>query len=50
MGEFGRRRIETDLGWEHSADKLLAAYEKAFSKVRRNQLLEAVDPDAPRNR
>jgi glycosyltransferase involved in cell wall biosynthesis len=50
MGEFGRRRIETDLGWEHSADKLLAAYEKAFSKVRRNPLLEAVDPDAPRNR
>jgi len=33
MGEFGRRRIEKDLAWEYSEKKLLAAYEKAFSKV-----------------
>jgi glycosyltransferase involved in cell wall biosynthesis len=32
MGEFGRRRVETDLAWEHSVDHLLAAYERTFSK------------------
>ena len=33
MGEFGRRRIEKELAWEFSVEKLLAAYEKAFSKI-----------------
>jgi glycosyltransferase involved in cell wall biosynthesis len=32
MGEFGRRRVERELGWEHSVENLLAAYERAFSK------------------
>jgi glycosyltransferase involved in cell wall biosynthesis len=32
MGEFGRRRVETELAWEYSVDNLLVAYEKAFSK------------------
>jgi glycosyltransferase involved in cell wall biosynthesis len=32
MGEFGRRRVETELAWEYSVENLLAAYEKAFSK------------------
>jgi glycosyltransferase involved in cell wall biosynthesis len=32
MGEFGRRRVETELAWEYSAKSLLAAYERAFSK------------------
>jgi glycosyltransferase involved in cell wall biosynthesis len=32
MGEFGRRRVETELAWEYSVPNLLAAYEKAFSK------------------
>lgn len=32
MGEFGRRRVETELAWEYSVDHLLAAYEKAFSR------------------
>jgi glycosyltransferase involved in cell wall biosynthesis len=41
MGEFGRRRIEKDLAWEYSVEKLLAAYEKAFSKVRGKPVLRA---------
>ena len=32
MGEFGRRRIEKELAWEHSVENLLAAYERVFSK------------------
>jgi glycosyltransferase involved in cell wall biosynthesis len=32
MGEFGRRRIEKELAWEHSVGNLLAAYDQAFSK------------------
>jgi glycosyltransferase involved in cell wall biosynthesis len=32
MGEFGRRRVETELAWEYSVENLLGAYEKAFSK------------------
>ena len=34
MGEFGRRRVETELAWEYSIEKLLAAYEAAFRKMR----------------
>jgi glycosyltransferase involved in cell wall biosynthesis len=34
MGEFGRRRVETELAWEYSLENLFAAYENAFSKVR----------------
>jgi glycosyltransferase involved in cell wall biosynthesis len=30
MGEFGRRRIETELAWRYSVPNLLAAYERAF--------------------
>lgn len=32
MGEFGRRRVEEYLAWEHSVKSLLAAYERAFKK------------------
>lgn len=32
MGEFGRRRVEQQLAWDHSVPHLLAAYERAFSK------------------
>jgi glycosyltransferase involved in cell wall biosynthesis len=32
MGEFGRKRVETELAWEYSVKNLLAAYERAFSK------------------
>jgi glycosyltransferase involved in cell wall biosynthesis len=32
MGEFGKRRVEEKLEWEHSVPNLLAAYERAFSK------------------
>lgn len=35
MGEFGRRRIEKELAWEYSVQSLLAAYERAFSKLTR---------------
>jgi glycosyltransferase involved in cell wall biosynthesis len=37
MGEFGRRRVETELAWDYSIENLLAAYEKAFGKVRDGQ-------------
>jgi glycosyltransferase involved in cell wall biosynthesis len=40
MGEFGRRRVEKELAWEYSVQNLLAAYEKAFSKVRGKAALE----------
>ena len=32
MGEFGRRRVESELAWEYSVANLLNAYERAFSK------------------
>jgi glycosyltransferase involved in cell wall biosynthesis len=32
MGEFGRRRVEEALGWEHSVQNLLAAYQRVFAK------------------
>jgi len=31
MGEIGRRRVEEQLAWKHSAEHLLAAYERVFS-------------------
>lgn len=39
MGEFGRTRVKTDLAWEYSTENLLAAYENAFSKIRRKTAL-----------
>lgn len=41
MGEFGRKRIETELAWEYSVRNLLRAYEKAFSKARDKRPLRA---------
>jgi len=41
MGEFGRKRIEQELGWEYSVRNLLAAYERAFTKVRGMRIQEA---------
>lgn len=41
MGEFGRKRIERELAWEFSVEKLLAAYEKAFSGRSGNHALQA---------
>lgn len=32
MGEFGRKRVESELAWEYSVRNLLAAYERAFGK------------------
>lgn len=32
MGEFGRRRVETELAWEFFVPDLVAAYERAFGK------------------
>lgn len=32
MGEFGRRRVETELAWKYSVQNLLAAYEKALNQ------------------
>lgn len=44
MGAFGRNRIEKELAWEYSMEHLLAAYEKAFSKIRRKYVLQAKVP------
>ncbi len=33
MGEIGRERIEAELSWAHSAPRLLAAYDRAFTKM-----------------
>jgi glycosyltransferase involved in cell wall biosynthesis len=33
MGEFGRQRVKDALAWDYSVGNLLAAYERAFSKV-----------------
>lgn len=41
MGQFGRRRIEKELAWEYSVQNLLAAYEKAFSKMRGKHAFQA---------
>ena len=40
MGEFGRRRIQKELAWEFSVEKLLAAYEKAFSNIPGKRMLQ----------
>lgn len=40
MGEFGRNRIEKELAWEFSVEKLLAAYERAFSRRSGNHALQ----------
>jgi glycosyltransferase involved in cell wall biosynthesis len=34
MGEFGRRRVREQLGWEYSVEHLRAAYQRALSKTR----------------
>jgi glycosyltransferase involved in cell wall biosynthesis len=31
MGEFGRKRVETELAWQYSVQNLLASYERALS-------------------
>ncbi len=33
MGATGRARVERELSWEHSAPRLLAAYDRAFEKA-----------------
>jgi glycosyltransferase involved in cell wall biosynthesis len=37
MGEFGRKRVETELAWEYSVKNLLAAYQRAFEKRERER-------------
>jgi glycosyltransferase involved in cell wall biosynthesis len=34
MGDFGRKRVEEALAWDHSIPNLLAAYDRVFSKAR----------------
>jgi glycosyltransferase involved in cell wall biosynthesis len=41
MGEFGRRRVEKELAWEYSVGNLLAAYERAFSKIPSKRALQS---------
>lgn len=33
MGEIGRRRVETELAWNYSAEHLLAAFARAYAKM-----------------
>lgn len=40
MGEFGRMRVKGELAWDHSIAPLLAAYDKAFTKIRGRRALE----------
>jgi glycosyltransferase involved in cell wall biosynthesis len=40
MGEFGRRRVQTELAWDYSVGNLLAAYEKVFEKIPRKRALQ----------
>jgi glycosyltransferase involved in cell wall biosynthesis len=40
MGEFGRRRVQTELAWDYSVGNLIAAYEKVFSKMRGRRALQ----------
>lgn len=46
MGEFGRRRVETELAWQYSIPNLLAAYERAFVDKPRGR--ESLRPSADR--
>jgi glycosyltransferase involved in cell wall biosynthesis len=46
MGRFGRTRIEKELAWEYSVQNLLAAYERAFSKMRGRSAVEANNASA----
>jgi glycosyltransferase involved in cell wall biosynthesis len=38
MGEFGLRRVKEQLAWEYSVPGLLAAYQRAFSKMSHGDL------------
>lgn len=40
MGDFGRRRVQTELAWEYSVGNLLAAYERVFSRIRNKRALQ----------
>jgi len=40
MGEFGRLRVQNELAWEYSVESLLAAYERAYSKMRGKRALQ----------
>jgi glycosyltransferase involved in cell wall biosynthesis len=39
MGEFGRQRVQKELAWEYSVASLLAAYERAYGKMRGKRAL-----------
>jgi glycosyltransferase involved in cell wall biosynthesis len=41
MGQFGRMRIEKELAWEYSVPHLLAAYDRAFGKMRGRHTFQA---------
>jgi glycosyltransferase involved in cell wall biosynthesis len=41
MGRFGRTRIEKELAWGYSVQPLLAAYDRAFSKMRGKHAFQA---------
>ncbi len=41
MGELGRKRVESELAWDHSVGPLLAAYDQVFTKNRGKRALVA---------
>src|SRR3989441_2124444 len=43
MGEFGRRRVENELEWQHEAPKLLAAYDALWSGVEVSRAPQSVE-------
>jgi glycosyltransferase involved in cell wall biosynthesis len=40
MGEFGSRRVREELAWEYSVGSLLAAYDRAFGKIRGKRAMQ----------
>ncbi len=45
MGQFGRERVEKELGWNYSVPHLLAAYERCLEKRRGPKLRRSTKPD-----
>ena len=52
MGEFGRRRVEKELAWEHSVENLIAAYARVAKGSKRDlgYFSRKPEPESPLNR
>lgn len=50
MGDFGRKRVQDELAWQHSVGNLLAAYERALGKRERQGRVTSRGPAQFRDR